>query len=63
MPNPTETTTDPAPMRFHVTLTCPTPLAFPELEVEAATKDEAWQKFCAANGISDSEHLRKIVPL
>ena len=49
--------------RYLVTLKCPTPVAFPELEVEAASADEAWQKFCAANRITGSEHPRTIVPL
>lgn len=49
--------------RFRVTLHCPTPIPHPQLEVEAADGDEAWRKFCAANGISDSEHERTIVPV
>ena len=51
----------PARSRFRVALQCPTPIPHPELEVEAADDGEAWQKFCAANGISDSEHKRTIV--
>ena len=68
-PNPVSACTeaaelvDPAPARarFRVALQCPTPIPHPELEVEAADDGEAWQKFCAANGISDSEHPRTIV--
>ncbi len=52
-----------APSRFRVSLHCPTPIPHPQLEVEAVDDDEAWQKFCAANGISGSEHERAIVPM
>jgi hypothetical protein len=51
------------PARFRVTLNCPTPVAHPELEVEADDEAAAWKEFCAANGISGSEHPRMIVPL
>ena len=47
--------------RFRVTLNCPTPIAFPELDVDAVDEIEAWEKFCAANGISHSDHPRTIV--
>ena len=49
--------------RFRVTLHCPTPVAHPELNVEADDAAAAWKQFCAANNISDSEHPRTIVPL
>ncbi len=52
---------EPLPTRFRVTLQCPTPIARAELEVEAADEAAAWRAFCAANGISDSEHARTIV--
>lgn len=45
-----------SPARWSVTLTCPTPLAHPTLEVEASCEAEAKQKFFDANGISGSEH-------
>jgi hypothetical protein len=51
----------PVPTRFRVTLQCPTPIASAELEVDAADEAAAWRAFCAANGISDSEHPRTIV--
>jgi len=51
------------PRRYRITLQAPTPVAHPELEVEAETESAAWQKFCAANGISDSVHDRMIVEL
>ncbi len=59
----TSATVDPrsAPPRFHVTIQCPTPVAFPELDVEADDEVGAWRAFCSANGISDSEHPRTIV--
>ena len=75
MPPPSDTDTDttpgpPAPpaspvvsTRFRVTLHCPTPVAHPELDVKADDKAAAWKQFCAANGISDSDHPRTIVPL
>ena len=73
MPPRTDTDTTPGPpalsappavsTRFRVTLHCPTPVAHPELDVEASDKGEAWKQFCAANGISDSDHPRTIVPL
>ena len=47
--------------RYRVALHCPTPIPHQELEVEAADDGAAWQKFCAANGISDSEHERTVV--
>ena len=50
-------------LRFRVTLNCPTPVAHPELEVEAETESAAWQQFCAANGITDSVHERMVVEL
>ncbi len=64
----TDTTTNlvpptPVPARFRVTLICPTPVAHPELEVEAENEAAAWTRFCTANGISGSEHKRTIVPL
>ena len=59
-PNPTN---DGPPFLYRVALQCPTPLAHPELEVVADTDDDAWRQFCAANGISDSEHPRAIVRL
>jgi len=49
--------------RFRVTLQCPTPVASPELDVDALDEADAWNKFCAANGISGSDHPRTIVPL
>ncbi len=51
----------PLPARFRVTLQCPTPIASAELEIEAPDEAAAWRAFCAANGISDSEHPRTIV--
>lgn len=42
--------------RWRVGLNCPTPIEHRTLVVEAGTQDEAKQKFCDANGISDSEH-------
>jgi len=49
--------------RFRVALLCPTPLEHPELDLDAANEKEAWQKFCAANGISDSDHPKTITAL
>ena len=64
---PTNDTEMPLPTislnRFRVTLNCPTPVAHPELEVEAEDEAAAWKQFCTANGISSSDHPRKIVPL
>jgi hypothetical protein len=64
MPSSSETTatmeTTPASSRFHVALQCPTPVAFPELDVEADDEAGAWRAFCTANAISDSEHPRTI---
>lgn len=40
--------------RYLVELRCPTPLAHPSLEVEAANEDEARAQFCEKNGISGS---------
>ncbi len=51
----------PITSRFRVTLQCPTPIACAELDVEAVDEAAAWRAFCAANGISDSEHARTIV--
>lgn len=47
----------PGVSRWSVRLNCPTPLAHAELEVEAATEEEAKRKFCDANGISGSGHM------
>jgi len=68
MPPDTELAMNTAPAlavstRFRVTLHCPTPVAHPELEVEAEDEAAAWRQFCRANGISDSEHKRTIVGL
>ena len=70
MPPSIDTELTPAPAappagssRFRVTLICPTPVARPELEVEALDEADAWKQFCAANGISGSEHTRMVVPL
>ena len=68
MPRPTAKDIPPAafptaPPRFRVTLQCPTPVAHPELDVEADDETAAWNKFCAANGISGSDHPRQIVPI
>ena len=67
MPPPNSETTTASPpaasTRFRVTLNCPTPVAHPELDVEADDAAAAWNQFCAANGISDSEHPRTIVAL
>ena len=62
---PADTGSAPAPRgtRYRVALQCPTPIPHPVLEVEADDDDEAWQKFCAANGISDSEHKRTILKM
>jgi hypothetical protein len=49
--------------RYLVSLNCPTPLEFPELELEAESKEDAWRQFCALNGITDSEHPRTITSL
>ena len=45
---------------WDVSLNCPTPLAFKTLRVQAATEQEAWEKFMAANGICGSQHDRTI---
>lgn len=44
------------PARWRVGLVCPTPLAFPSLEVEARNETEARAEFCKRNGISGSVH-------
>ncbi|MBS0265647.1 MAG: hypothetical protein JSS02_27190 [Planctomycetes bacterium] len=54
---------EPARSRFQVSLHCPTPLTHPTLELTATSADDAWAQFCAANGISNSEHPREIRPL
>lgn len=46
----------PAPERWRVALTCPTPLLHHELVVEAKSEAEAKAKFMEANGICDSKH-------
>lgn len=46
--------------RFKVHLAALTPLTINPMTVEAETGDEAWQKFCDANGISGSRHERTI---
>ena len=51
----------PASPRYRVSLACPTPLAFPSLEVEARNEQEARALFCKANGISDSVHNWSVV--
>jgi hypothetical protein len=53
----------PTLMRYRVALYCPTPLEFPELELDAVSEDDAWRQFCAVNGISDSEHPRAIAAI
>ena len=50
----------PAPCRYRVELNCPTPLAHPILEVEAADEAGAKLAFCEANGICDSTHPWKV---
>ncbi len=60
---PPDTVTVPPATRYRVSLICPTPLAHPELDVEADSPEAAWRQFCAANGITDSEHPRSIAPL
>ena len=63
-PNDSDATPQPiSPPRFRVTLICPTPVAHPELDVEAEDEAAAWKQFCTANGISGSEHPHTIVPL
>jgi len=54
----TQPLTQPEPPRprYRVTLTCPTPLAHPSLEVEADDPEKAKLAFYAANGICDSKH-------
>lgn len=51
------------PRAFRVSLMAPTPLAENDVEIEAASPDEAWREFCKLNGISDSVHPKKIEPL
>lgn len=48
--------------RFKVELMCPTPITHKSLVVEASHGEEAWAKFMAANGISGSEHERRVTP-
>ncbi len=48
------------PRMFEVYLNANTPLEFNPLTVEALHEGEAWQKFCDANGISDSTCPRTI---
>lgn len=45
-----------APVRYRVSLSCPTPLAHQTLTVEARSDAEARAAFNAANGISGSDH-------
>ena len=49
--------------RYRVSLRADTPLAHPTLDVEAKDEADAWQKFQAANGISESTCPREIVRL
>ncbi len=42
--------------RWRVSLTCPTRIVSPTLDVEGATPDEAKAAFLAANGITASVH-------
>jgi hypothetical protein len=46
--------------RLRVSLDCPTPLAHRALVVACDDREAAWQAFCAANGISDSQWPRTI---
>ena len=41
--------------RFRVNLNCPTPLAQPEMEIEADFEEDARRQFMEANGISGSD--------
>jgi hypothetical protein len=47
-------------LKFRVSLSCPTPLAFNSVEIEADDEEAAWNKFCQLNGISGSDHARTI---
>ena len=42
------------PQKFYVHLAATTPIAHNGVQIEAETADEAWDKFCAMNGISGS---------
>jgi len=46
--------------KYRVHLNCPTPIEFRILDVEAKDEQEAWKKYCEANGISDSVHEKTI---
>lgn len=46
--------------RWRVSLTCPTPLAHREMEIEAADEHAAKAEFCRVNGITDSIHPWKV---
>lgn len=48
------------PKKFSVVLHANTPLAHESAVIEAENGDEAWSKFCAMNGISDSTCEREI---
>lgn len=49
--------------KWRVGLAAGTPLAHPQMELEAACEAEAKQKFCEANGISSSECPWTIEPI
>ena len=50
----------PVPGKYRVELNCPTPLAHPVMEVDAASEGHARKLFCEANGIDDSVHPWKV---
>lgn len=46
--------------QFVVSLNAPTPLTINPMTVDADSADEAWRKFCNANGICSSKCERTI---
>lgn len=49
-----------APPKFYVHLAATTPIAHNGVEIEADSAEQAWEKFCAMNGISGSSCQRTI---
>ena len=59
--NPTLSDVPPRPSRYLVRLQAQTPLAHAELEVEADSPSQAWERFCQRNGISGSDCPKEII--
>lgn len=52
----------PTKTKWLVSVNCPTPLEKNPLIVPAVSAEQAWAKFCKANGISGTDHPKKIEP-